>query len=182
MTERLTAHLAIADALTRLAAGRGGQLDDVTAEVYVTDLQRFDPGLVAKACERWRTVPRKDFEAALPEVGKLIQTIERIAAEDAEEAQRRSLPAPVRDDDGPRYYCRDCHDGDWSLPRWCRGSGPSAGVCHERNAKLTRETCGRPKAHGPHTWVTRCHCWNANPNVLERQRRERAFVERKKAS
>ena len=172
MTTGLSGHLVIAEALTRLAVGRGGSLDDITVEVYLSDLQRFDPALVARACERWRTVPRKEFETTLPAVGQLIATIERLAREDAEDAQMRALPPPTRDDeDGPRYACRDCLDHDWGPAMWCPGSGASrASVKHERHAKLETVMCGRPKPHGCHTFVGRCHCWGRNPNVEHRRR------------
>jgi hypothetical protein len=165
----------VVDALTRLVAGRSGTLDDVQIEVYVEDLARFDPQLVARACERWRTVPRQEFQSALPEVGKLIQTIEHIAEEDAAEIRRaKYLPAP-RDEDGPRYVCLQCHDGYWVISMWCPGRGTEA-KRHARHEGLVTRDCGRRKPHQPHTWTEKCACVETNPVVQQQLQTQRGFV------
>jgi hypothetical protein len=165
----------IGEALTRLCVARGGAIDDTASEVYLDRLARFSPGLVRRACERWMDVPRREFETALPDVGKLIQTIEHIAEEDAAELRRaKYLPAP-RDEDGPRYVCLACHDGYWVISMWCPGRGTDA-KRHARHEGLVTRDCGRRKHHQPHTWTEKCACVETNPVVQQQLQTQRGFV------
>lgn len=167
----------IVESLTRLAAGRGGSIDDVQMDVYAQDLARFAPDVVQRACERWRTVPRKDYEPALPDVGRLIQTIQRIAQDDADAEQARHyLPEPVRHEDEPTFVCRECCDGYWR-EFYCQGAGQlRSTIRHARHEGIPHAGCGRRQLHGPHRFVERCHCVDTNPVVQRQLQRQRARV------
>lgn len=177
------AELGIGEALTRLAVARGGTLDDITAEVYLDRLQRFDAALVRRACAHWSDIARSEFEPTLPAVGQIIGTIEALVRSDADAASlARLLPKPKSEDDEPRYFCRDCRDepGAWRV-FWCPGGGQyRATEPHERHADLPRTTCSM-KTHMPHTFAERCGCRDVNPVIDEHRRRSIAFHSRKAA-
>lgn len=161
-------------ALKFLATARQADIDLEAGGVYLIALRDIDPSALEAACRRLAQQSRKDYEPAMPTVGAIRALAEQLAREAEDAAHLKRLPPPTRDDeDGPRYACPDCQDGEWGPAMWCPGSGAErATTKHERHAKLETVNCGRPKPHAAHTFVQRCHCWGRNPNV-ERKRRER---------
>ena len=171
--------LTIGDALVRLAAARGGLLDDVTSEVYLERLSRFDPRLVRRACEHWSDVPRQEYQPVLPPVGRLIETVERLAREDAATASAaKLLPPPVAEPDEKPYFCLACRDEPYGWRAyWCRGRGQaSAG---ETSDRADVRVCGRRDSHAAHTYVERCGCYDVNPTSAASRRRIAEFHQRK---
>lgn len=175
----VSTELTIGDALVRLAAARGGLLDDVTSEVYLERLSRLDALLVKRACEHWSDIPREDFQPVLPPVGLLIETAERFARDDqAQIAAAKLLPAPVREDDEKPYFCLECRDEPYGWRAyWCRGKGKSAVIDQpDRSGVLP---CARRDSHSPHSYVERCSCFDVNPNSAAHRRRITEFQQRK---
>lgn len=173
--------LTIGDALVRLSAARGGLLDDVTSEVYLERLSRFDPLLVKRACEHWSDVPRQEFQPVLPPVGSLIDTVERFARDDAaKDAAAKLLPAPVAEPDEKPYFCLECHDEPYGWRSlWCRGVGLQASTGNPKDHTLSIRPCARRNSHYPHTYVERCACFDVNPNSAEHRRRMAEFANKK---
>lgn len=171
----MTVHteLTIGNALVRLAAARGGLLDDVTSEVYLERLSRFDPFLVKRACEHWSDIPREDYQPVLPPVGALIETLEQFARDDrAELAAAKLLPAPVAEPDEKPYFCLDCHDEPYGWRSlWCRGVGQHASTSGPKDPNLGIRACARRQSHSSHTYVERCACFEVNPNSAAHRRR-----------
>ena len=169
--------MVIGDALIRLAAARGGKLDDVTSEVYLDDLQAFEPSFVSRACETLRKQPRRDYETILPALATIIAEVERIAREDARvEANLRLLPMPSPSE--PTYVCLRCMDGFWETG-WCPGRGHLAvdvGLKSERYLGQTTERCAKDNPHGPHGWARKCHCVESNPVIRQQRDRQAAFL------
>lgn len=157
------------NALKFLATARQAyDIDTEASGVYLIALADVDPAALERACHELARRPRREFEPAMPSVGTIRALAEQLAREDAEAAHLRQLPPdPVRDEDGPRYYCRDCHDGDWGPALWCPGTDREAQ--HPRHVGAERVLCGRPGPHAAHTFVQRCHCWGTNA-VVERRR------------
>lgn len=178
------AALTVGDALVRLAAARGGLLDDVTSEVYLERLSRFDPHLVKRACEHWSDVPRQEYQPVLPPVGTLIETAERFAREDAaKESAARLLPAPVAEPDEKPYFCLECRDEPHGWRSfWCRGVGAFASGGGPDGTPIASRTCARRASHGPHVYVERCGCYDVNPNSAADRRRMEAFRQRKQSA
>lgn len=170
-----TEDLSVGDVLIRLAVARGGLLDDVMSEVYLDKLDRFDPGLVRRACDEWSEVPRDKFEPVLPPVPDLIRTIERLAHEDAEaSASRKLLPMPGgRDRDEPTFFCLDCHDepNAWRV-FWCQGDQSIAVAEVPPGAKgVAIARCGRTHLHAPHSFADKCGCQHVNPVIAAHRRK-----------
>lgn len=165
----------IGEALARCAIARGGSADDVTVDVYLERLKAFSPDVVREACDHWADVPRGDRDPALPPAADLIATIREIerTREQAERA-RFMLPAPSRDEDGPRYACLECFDAFWITARWCPGVGNlRASGKADRHAALETRVCHRTHPHPAHTFTRKCGCVDTNP-VIARHREARA--------
>lgn len=178
MNRDLVAAAAIGESLARLAVARAGLLDDVTAEVYIDRLlqRQATPDLVRRACAELADTPRKPKETALPDVGKIIETIESIAhADRLAEAAKKLLPMPQDGDREPTYFCTDCFDepGAWRL-FWCQGAGQARVLDTPPQAdRMTLSYCGRRFAHAPHSYAERCACREVNP-VIARHREKQA--------
>lgn len=172
------AQMVIGDALIRLAAARGGKLDDVTSEVYLDDLQAFEPSFVSRACETLRKQPRRDYETILPALATIIAEVERIAREDARvEANLRLLPMPSPSE--PTYVCLRCMDGFWETV-WCPGSGHLRNTeKHPRHHGLPSVQCQHPRPHVAHTAAVRCSCIDTNPVIAEQRNKHRQYLDSK---
>lgn len=179
MRASIQAELVIGEALTRLAAARGGTVDAVQSDVYLEDLADLSPEIVSRACELLRREPRAEFESALPDVGTIRQMCVLVADEDAREAKRqRLLPAPSDNDPRTWRHCNACDDSGWE-EFFCAGDASRPTLKHEQ--RLSARDCRRPSAHLPHTYVHRCDCLERNP-VIARQREEQArYVEKRTA-
>lgn len=57
------------------------------------------------------------------------------------------------------YYCEDCGDGG-HVSFWCGGDGPT------RKPWQLVVPCGNRREHVPHEYVTRCACWERNPELI----------------
>lgn len=169
--------LAVGSALGDCAVARGGTRDLAEADVYLRKLEDLDAELVRRALEEMALEPRREFESAVPPVPTIRQRVERIARRDADrEAARKLLPLPASDDD-PRtwVHCPDCHDesSGWR-DVWCIGGGAQAdreshSPHHRSTRPILRTYCGRKMAHGPHSYVMRCGCWETNPVIAARR-------------
>lgn len=180
MSGTLIAAAEIGQALAKLAVARGGLLDDITAEVYLERLSRFDPVLVRRACAELSDVPRKAKETALPDVGKIIETAESLARTDAMNAAMKKLgPMPGETDHQPTYFCTDCFDepGAWRL-RWCQGVGEQRTFQRpDRDAHVPAGFCGRAHVgHAPHVYAERCACRDVNPVIARHRANQAAHV------
>jgi hypothetical protein len=173
----LVADVRIAKAIYELAVARGSTADKAQQKVYLRQLEDLDPGLVERACYALGKLPRREYQAALPEVGLIRERVAEIARQDADcEAARKLLPLPAADDD-PRtwVHCPDCHDESscWREV-WCIGGGAMAdreshSPHHRSTRPILRTYCGRKMAHGPHSYVMRCGCWETNPVIAARR-------------
>lgn len=181
--EPIEIELAVSDALIRLAVARGGTLDDTSGDVYVDELRKFDIAFVKRACERLRVQPRREFEAVLPALGTIIETINAIAREEAEkESARKLLPMPkVADENEPRFFCLTCLDSGWEI-LWCPGYGPQRlATKPDRHADIPTAQCDRLRPHASHTGCVRCSCEQTNPVLARERQKQREFVERRAA-
>lgn len=179
--EPLDVDLAISDALIRLAVARGGSIDDVSAEVYVEGLKRFDVGFVKLACARLRDMPRREFETVLPALGTIIETVEKVAREEHDRASaRKLLPMPKSaDDTEPRFFCPTCTDSGLEI-LWCPGYGPHRlATKPDRHEGIPAAQCDRLKPHAAHTGAVWCSCEQTNPILAKDRQRQREFVERR---
>ena len=162
----------VSEALVRLAVARAALVDEVAVAVYLDALADVEPTLIVRACAELAKAEREDFESALPSVGAIRAKAERIARDEAAlEQAKKMLPLPKPDEDGPRFFCRDCRDesSGWRSC-WCQGSGllwvrdvPKSYIGDEV------KNCGRPSLHKPHPYVVRCSCWQVNPVVAARK-------------
>lgn len=153
--------------LQALAIARSTEADDAVLAVYLHSLSDLDPALVCAACERLAREPRKDYQAALPEVGLIRAEASKLARELREsESQKRLAPPP--DDADPRtwVHCPTCADTSWQSLR-CHGGSKSHG---DRDAHLPRFHCGRRHPHRPHTYTERCGCFATNPVIASRRK------------
>jgi hypothetical protein len=160
----------IRTALQALAIARSTEADDAVLAVYLHSLSDLNPAIVSAACERLAKEPRKDYQAALPEVGLIRAEASKVAREQRDIEGRKKL-APAPDDADPRtwVHCTTCADSSWQSLR-CHGGTKEHG---DRDTHLPHFHCGRKNPHAPHTYVERCRCFETNP-VIAAQRRPKA--------
>ena len=176
-----------AEALARLAIARASLLDDTASEVYLEALADLEPMLVKRACSELAREDRVEYGTAMPSVGTIRSRCEAMARRD--EAERKAtllLPMPKSDEDSPRVFCRDCADEPSGFRYcWCQGSGDrwvSAVPRLFSEASVQVQNCGRTGRHDPHSYVTRCHCFEVNPVRAEQRRRRSKQVHQPSAT
>lgn len=156
--------------LQALAIARSTEVDDAVLAVYLHSLADLDVAIVSAACERLAKEPRKDYQAALPEVGLIRLEAAKVAREVSHtERIKRLAPAPNDADPRTWVYCLTCEDTSWA-PFRCHGGTKEYGA---RDAHLPRYQCGNLNQHSAHTYVERCKCYDTNP-VFEKRRQARA--------
>ncbi len=156
------------DALKQLVVARQADGDPALALVYLQRLEDIEAGVLERVCYAIGNEPTAPYQPRMPEVGEIRRRCEALASREALTSHLLALPpAPVSDEDGPRYYCLDCHDGDWGAATWCPGTDNQPK--HPRHAHAATAHCGRVGPHAAHTCVGRCHCWGRNA-VVERRR------------
>jgi len=169
--------VSVKTALQALAIARSSEADEAVLAVYLHELADLDRGLVMLACERLAKLPRREYQAALPDVGTIREEVVRIGREKDREARMRRL-APVSPGADFRTYvhCRECHDGGWQMAR-CTGGTGERGL---RDPDLRLVPCGRRAAHTAHSYAERCPCVDINPVIA--RRRERAAEKARQAA
>ena len=63
--------MSVKTALQALAIARSSEADEAVLAVYLHELADLDRGLVMLACERLAKLPRREYQAALPDVGTI---------------------------------------------------------------------------------------------------------------
>jgi len=119
----------------------------------------------------------------VPDVGTVRATVAAIAHEDSQAAKLKALaPMPMADDEGPRFFCLNCHDepAGWR-PFWCPGTGSGRTFDRPDRADGSTVECGKHRAHTAHQYVHRCECYETNPVIAEHRRREVRRASEKKA-
>lgn len=152
-------------ALQALAIARSSEADEAVLAVYLHELADLDRGLVMLACERLAKLPRKEYQAALPDVGTIRAEATLVQVERHREAARRRLaPIPEEEDQRRYLHCHDCSDSGWRLFR-CTGRTADRG---QHDQDLTMIPCSRRQVHVPHTYAERCQCYDVNPMIFGR--------------
>jgi hypothetical protein len=153
--------------LQALAIARSTEADDAVLAVYLHSLSDLDVAIVSTACERLAREPRKDYQAALPEVGLIRAEASKVAREIRQREELKRL-APAPDDADPRtwVHCTTCADTSWSHFR-CHGGSGDYGI---RDGYVQRFNCGRRTLHAAHTYVERCGCYDTNPRIAAQRR------------
>jgi hypothetical protein len=164
----------VKQALQALAIARSTEADEAVLVVYLRALDDLDATLISRACERLAKQPRLEYQAALPEVGLIRAEVAAIQREDRERDQQRRLAPHNRRDDDPStwIFCRECQDSSYRQYR-CDGWTGERG---ERDPHLRHQHCARRNNHTPHTYSERCPCYDTNPEIAKRFKRQEVTV------
>jgi len=74
--------MSLKTALQALAIARATEIDEAALAVYLHLLSDIDPSEISRACERLAKQPRRDYQAAMPEVGLIRAEAARVRHED----------------------------------------------------------------------------------------------------
>jgi len=158
--------VSVKTALQALAIARSSEADEAVLAVYLHELADLDRGLVMLACERLAKLPRREYQAALPDVGTIRAEAMLVQVErDREAARRRLAPIPEQEDRRMYRHCLDCQDSGWRLFR-CTGQTGDRGL---RDPELTLLGCARRAQHQAHSYADRCQCIETNPMIARRR-------------
>ena len=161
--------MTISESLSRLAIARGGELDDITGEVYLEGLSDLSPEFIARACSELGKTARGLYETVLPPLGDIRAKVRELEQADRAEQERRlMLPAPQGDDD-PRTWmvCTRCEDCGWII-RECPGG--EARTCGRSNAAGFHDGIFYGVCRVRHTFAERCECAARNPKLIANRR------------
>lgn len=160
--------------LVNLAIARQAEFEDGAQRVYVHLLSDLNPAVVERACHALALRPRADYTTAMPSAADVRLAVQEVLQQDALDREfALRAPMPVDDEDGPRFFCLNCRDESsaWR-PFWCPGTGKARTFNRPAHAEGSMVECGKRTDHAGHRYVARCECYETNPVIAERRKRE----------
>lgn len=138
--------------LARLAMAKNADIQAEQFTVYADLLSDVPAELIQSACRRLAQAQTFGYPA-VGDIRVMCDTIQREGL-----AQVKALPVHDESDRRTWVHCRECNDDPaaWLPPMWCQGQGHGFVVAENCTMKIS--TCGRTKAHAPHTFTERCAC------------------------
>jgi hypothetical protein len=127
--------------LAALAMGFGRKLDDADYDRFEADLADLPIDRIEDACLHLRRHSKR-----FPTVAHIREQADLLPRH-VPALPRAALPSTPDDP----AYCAVCEDSGWELGLWCEGG-----------------SCGRTRAHGPHSYTRPCRCRSSNPVYRER--------------
>ncbi len=130
-------------ALGALVIARGAILDPGTLQIYLTHLSTEHQPSVIAACVTLAREPKGQYEAALPDVGRILKQakVERWNSTKPPARVAGYLPPAPGE---PTYRCGKCFDDP-------------AGFIRAQQCPIVK--CDRKQDHAPHYFTVRCPCW-----------------------
>lgn len=164
-------------ALGYVAICTGKELDPTIKRAYWRALEDIPIATVAAALEQAAT--RCEYFPSVGEIRAFCDEVEQAARQFELTAPTALLPPgdsyqgdPAFEDQGPTYWCPECHDTTLVRPRVCR-DGERCGL------EGCKEFSRRDPTH-THTYTYKCHCTVPellNPVVKRRLAEQRRVIE-----